>query len=298
MPSARDAFMLDRIASGWFLKLHARILAVALAGLVGIGVVGMVAFFLQRSEAELRTQLDKINHIDRQLHEVNEMVLAARHAERDYAVTRQLAGAEHLKSTMTALVAAAQRLSATGRSVGAVRRMEAATSRIGDFTARIQAIANQTNLLALNATIEAARAGDAGRGFAVVASEVKALAVQASQASDAIASQVGDIRHASDITLAAIHSVSSVIHEVQDIALLVASAVAQREAAVREIAERMSAMTEEAREGAASIRLAATAAEVADTVAGNVDYLAETLSGQALLLDGSVRDFSHAMRAA
>ena len=62
---------------------------------------------------------------------------------------------------------------------GVVRSMEtidAASGRIADVSAVIDAIAFQTNILALNAAVEAARAGESGRGFAVVAAEVRALA--------------------------------------------------------------------------------------------------------------------------
>ncbi len=65
------------------------------------------------------------------------------------------------------------------------------------IVALIQSIAGQINLLALNATIEAARAGAAGRGFAVVANEVKALAAQASKATDQITSEIGNVQGAS-----------------------------------------------------------------------------------------------------
>jgi methyl-accepting chemotaxis protein len=66
-------------------------------------------------------------------------------------------------------------------------------SRVGHVADRIETIARQTRMLALNATIEAARAGDMGKGFAVVANEVKALAGQTSEATQLIASTIGEL---------------------------------------------------------------------------------------------------------
>ncbi|MGH1462028.1 MAG: methyl-accepting chemotaxis protein [Neptuniibacter sp.] len=67
------------------------------------------------------------------------------------------------------------------------------SEQIEKFVGVIRDISDQTNLLALNAAIEAARAGESGRGFAVVADEVRNLARKASEASDEIASLVGQI---------------------------------------------------------------------------------------------------------
>jgi methyl-accepting chemotaxis protein len=100
----------------------------------------------------------------------------------------------------------------------------------------ISTIAQQTNLLALNATIEAARAGEAGKGFAVVASEVKALAKQTAQATGEISEQVKSIRLATDGSVRAIESISSIIAEMSSISAAIAAAVELQGAATGEIA--------------------------------------------------------------
>jgi len=83
-------------------------------------------------------------------------------------------------------------------AVGAMERIEKASSSISEIIAMIDEIAFQTNLLALNAAVEAARAGDAGKGFAVVATEVRSLAKRSADASNDVKKLVeaahGDVR--------------------------------------------------------------------------------------------------------
>lgn len=68
------------------------------------------------------------------------------------------------------------------RTVEAMAKISASSTRIVQIIGVIDEIAFQTNLLALNAGVEAARAGDAGRGFAVVAQEIRALSQRSTTA--------------------------------------------------------------------------------------------------------------------
>jgi methyl-accepting chemotaxis protein len=83
-----------------------------------------------------------------------------------------------------------------GRAVeGVAATMEeitASSSRIGEITGVVNAIAFQTNILALNAAVEAAHAGEQGRGFAVVAGEVRDLAQRSAEAAREIRNLVQD----------------------------------------------------------------------------------------------------------
>ncbi|GAB3120976.1 hypothetical protein GCM10027256_11680 [Novispirillum itersonii subsp. nipponicum] len=86
-----------------------------------------------------------------------------------------------------------------------------AAYQIGEVVNLIRSIAGQTNLLALNATIEAARAGETGKGFAVVAGEVKQLSLETADATERIASKVGEIQAATGQAVSAIsHIVGTV----------------------------------------------------------------------------------------
>ena len=123
----------------------------------------------------------------------------------------------------------------TEKSVAEIEGLAAATQRIDGVLNLIQAIAEQTNLLALNSTIEAARAGDAGRGFAVVAHEVKALAEQTAKATAEIGQNVGLIQTSTRNSVDAVREIGNAVREINEVTSIIANAIAQQDAATREI---------------------------------------------------------------
>jgi methyl-accepting chemotaxis protein len=184
------------------------------------------------------------------------------------------------------------------RTVNTMAELGKAATRIGEVIGLIQAIAGQTNLLALNATIEAARAGEAGRGFAVVAAEVKSLAAQTARATEDIAAQIGAIQTATADATQAIEQVSSIIDDMSEIAVAVASTVEEQNNAVAAIAEGVNRATLEARYGSEAMSRVAGASTGARTTAADVRALADVLSIEVESLQGEVRRFLAEVQAA
>jgi methyl-accepting chemotaxis protein len=167
-------------------------------------------------------------------------------------------GAEQALANAQTVASAAEQLAASIREIGTQMSLSAAVvgravtagaearatlealnakvGRIGEVANMIGDIAAKTNLLALNATIEAARAGEAGKGFAVVASEVKQLAMQTARSTAEIGRHIGEVRTATDASVAAVARIERTIDEIDAIAGSVATAVEQQGAATAEIA--------------------------------------------------------------
>ena len=152
-------------------------------------------------------------------------------AEQLAASIREIGGQ---MSQSTAVVGRA--IAAGGEARATMEALHAQVGRIGEVANMIGDIAAKTNLLALNATIEAARAGDAGKGFAVVASEVKALATQTARSTEEITRHIGEVRSATDASVAAVGRIETTIDEINAIAGSIAAAVEQQGAATAEIA--------------------------------------------------------------
>ena len=139
------------------------------------------------------------------------------------------ANANDAAKVAVSAVSAAQTANATVTELGQ------SSAEIGEVLKVITAIAQQTNLLALNATIEAARAGEAGKGFAVVANEVKELAKQTGEATENIRSKITAIQMNTQGAVTAIATVSTVIHEINNISATIAAAVEQQSATTHEM---------------------------------------------------------------
>jgi methyl-accepting chemotaxis protein len=121
-----------------------------------------------------------------------------------------------------------------------VSKLGESSTEIGQVINVITSIAQQTNLLALNATIEAARAGEAGKGFAVVANEVKELAKATAKATEDISHKIEAIRGDTQASVAAIATISGVIHQINGISTTIATAVEQQDATTNEMARNVS----------------------------------------------------------
>jgi len=177
-----------------------------------------------------------------------------------------------------------------------IESLASAAQRIGEVVKLISAIARQTNLLALNATIEAARAGEAGKGFAVVASEVKNLANQTSRATEEIAGQVNAIQAATRDTVDVIRVIGATIKEIDGISGAVSNAMNEQGAAVRQIAENLSAAKSSAhRANAAAVQVHA-AADRTNIAARQVIGAADKVGDGSNRLDRAVQDFLRELR--
>ena len=205
---------------------------------------------------QVRLLQDLRTLIDRNFAEIDAAVAhadAASHSAGDEAGTASMsvqtmaAAAEELAASVgevsQSMIRSREATDAAFQQVEAVdgrtRRLEQAASAMNGIVALIQTIAGQINLLALNATIEAARAGEAGRGFAVVASEVKALAAQASRATDQISSEIGNVQGASQEVAAVLDTIRTSISVMRTHVVTTAGAVEEQDAVTRELARSM-----------------------------------------------------------
>jgi len=179
-----------------------------------------------------------------------------------------------------------------------MRGLAEAAQRIGAVVKLIRDVASQTNLLALNATIEAARAGDAGKGFAVVASEVKSLAGQTAKATEDISVQVDGIQSATASAVDAIAGIGGTVGRIDEIAGTIAKAMAEQEAATREIAMKVREAAGDTRDAGKHVEAVTEAAQQSDRLSQRVLATADQLNDQTATLRRAIERLLQQIRAA
>jgi methyl-accepting chemotaxis protein len=148
-------------------------------------------------------------------------------------------------------------VSDSDRSVQAIAELGEAARRIESVVSLIARIARHTNLLALNATIEAARAGVHGAGFAVVANEVKVLSQDTAKATDDISRMVEEMLAATGQVTSAIGSIGTSIKDVDTSASNILLSLDEQVKATAEIADRITAVSNQTRDMNAAGRASA-----------------------------------------
>lgn len=153
------------------------------------------------------------------------------------------------RSMAFSLTATEGAVAQTGAVEQSTMALSTAAQAMNGIVGMIRKVANQINLLALNAAIEAAHAGEAGKGFAVVAQEVKALANQASQATEQITAEIGRIQAISGDVVQALNAITQAVGTVRENVAITSSALEEQNA----MSQNMSANMQNAAEAVATV---------------------------------------------
>lgn len=128
-----------------------------------------------------------------------------------------------------------QAVEAVREALARMAQLHTSSGRIAEAVITIGQITDKTNLLALNAHIEAEHAGESGRGFAVVAHEVKELARRTGHTTSSIGAVVSGTGEDVMAATEAMQRITAIIADVSEASTVIAAAVEEQTAAMREI---------------------------------------------------------------
>jgi methyl-accepting chemotaxis protein len=282
--AAKDGDLSRRLPVGG-LSGNLRELAEGINGLID-GMSALVAQ-LQTAVVAVRTGAGEISR--------GNMNLSQRTEEQAASLEETAASMEQMTATVRQTAENARQansLAATARAeaekggavvsdaVSAMEGIHGASTRIADIIGVIDEIAFQTNLLALNAAVEAARAGDQGRGFAVVAAEVRMLASRSSEAAKEIkgliqesVTRVAAGKALVDQSGATLGEIVEAVRRVSDIVGEIMTASHEQAAGIEQVNKAVTSMDEVTQQNAALVEEAASAAELLNQEAENLNEL-------------------------
>lgn len=171
-----------------------------------------------------------------------------------------------------------------------VNKLGRSAEEIGKVTETIRDISDQTNLLALNATIEAARAGEAGKGFSVVANEIKELARQTTEATLQIKTRIEDIQNATTETVQESGQIGSIIDQLSEVVMIIASSVEEQSATTKEIAGSMNQASFGIDEINENMAQSSVAAEEISKDITTVNQTASNMAAQSTQINASAKE--------
>jgi methyl-accepting chemotaxis protein len=218
----------------------------------------------------------------------NHVQTVATGAEEMGASIREIA-----KSASEAAKVATAAVKVAAHTNGTIGKLGESSAQIGKVIKVITSIAQQTNLLALNATIEAARAGEAGKGFAVVANEVKELAKETAKATEDISHKIEAIQGDTQGAVEAIEEIGTIINQINDIQITIASAVEEQTATTNEIGRNVGEAAKGSNEIAQNITGVAQAARSTTGGANDAQGAAAELARMAAELQNLVGRFHY-----